>query len=51
MEFWFLFCLICDCVWYVYVDLIKLLVGDNGSFWAELAMYLTYLGRHQAPQF
>lgn len=47
MELCFLFCLICVCVWYVYVDLIKLLVGGSGNFWPEFAMgmYLTYLGK------
>lgn len=38
MEFCFLFCLLCVCVWYVYVVLIKLLGGLQGNFWPQLAM-------------
>lgn len=51
MELCFSFCSMCVCVWYVYVDLIKLLVGGNRSFWHELTMgmYLIYLGKSPKP--
>lgn len=47
MELCFLFCLVCVCVWYAYVVLIKLLRAGSGNFWLELAMgmYLMYLGK------
>lgn len=34
----FSFYLICVCIWYVYVNVIKLFVGGNGIFWPGFAM-------------
>lgn len=42
----FSFYLICVCVWYVYLDVIKLLVGGNGIFGLILPWECTsYLGK------